>query len=68
MQMPVVFEPVGDSEGQCGSQLEVTESAPAGACGPYQAPVEQPWPRSRRSAKWVLKITQRAMVKRRNYG
>ena len=35
--------------------------------GPHtRPPVEQHWPRSR-SAKWVLKITQRVMVKRRRY-
>ena len=33
----MVVETVGNSEGQSGSQLVVTESAPAGVCGPYQA-------------------------------
>ena len=28
---------VGVNEGQSQSQLAVTESAPTGACGPYQA-------------------------------
>ena len=37
MQMLAAVDSVGDSVGQSQSQLAVTESAPAGACGPYQA-------------------------------
>ena len=61
-------ERVGVSEGQVKASLQSLRVCPLGPVAHTRPPVEQPWPRSRRSAKWVLKITQRAMVKRRSYG
>ena len=67
--MPKAVESVavGDSEGQSQSQLQ-SERAPSGvgllsaASGRTTLAEKQ-----KKSAKWVLKIIQRAMVKRRSY-
>ena len=64
-QPPV--ERVGVSEGQVKISLQLPRVRPLKHVAHNRPPVEQPWPRSRRFAKWVLKITQRAMVKR-SYG
>ena len=49
--MPAAVESAGDIDRQSESQA-VGES-----CCSQHHPVEQPWARSRRNAKWVLKIT-----------
>ena len=65
--MPAAVESVGYSEGQSESQLQSLRARSLGPVVHTKPLVERPWPRSG-SAKWVLKITQRAMVKRRSYG
>ena len=55
-QMPAVVERVGTSKAWVRASLQ-TEG-----CG-----LQRPQPRCGRSAKWVLKITHRDMVKRRSW-
>ena len=65
---PVGRPPVerdGVSEGRVKASLRSLRVRPLGPVAHIRPPIEQPWPRSR-SAKWVLKITQRARVKRRS--
>ena len=46
---------------------ESLTTRPLGPVAHAMSPVEKPWLRSR-SAKWAMKITQRAIVKRRSCG
>ena len=68
MQTPAAVESVGVNEGRARASLQSLRAPSWGLVAHTRPPVEQPSREAKEVLSGVLKITQRAMVKRKSYG